>query len=563
MRFRILKFKPRAVAAATPPRRGRADARRARAGVRARAARTTTPSSGRASRQRELRIQRCTACKTAPPSAGPDVPALPLARLGLRIVASGRGRVFSYVVAHHPPVPPFEYPNPIVLVELEEGTRLVSNLVGVGPRASRIGMPVQVEFTRGRARSSCCRCSGPRPRGTSMDFSLSEDPGSDPRSRAQDLRGPRAPRAPARARAQRRVVRRRAVVRARLRAGCSSRRDPRARAAAAGSASSSCAWCSRSRAATWRRCRCFATALLGALPIARVRHAGAAGSLAAPGRGRGRACSRAALVELGGSDPAAPRTHGAPRRRRLAPRRREGVRAGGGPRRARSWCRRARRRACACCCARSAARRASTLERQVATSREPQSRLTLDGARVGADAVLGAPERGRGDRRAGWRSARCSGSLRSSSASSQAALRDTAALHRAAQAVRPPDRDVPGRRAARRRRLDRRRGDARGGAPGGLAGVPPGATPAAAIAAAKWWAADGRAARRAHRAAPARRHRLGHRVPGAPLLPVVEAERAAARRRARSRRRGSGKRSRRRRAEARALAHGRRCATTR
>ena len=62
--------------------------------------------------------------------------------------ASGRGRVHSFVVAHHPPIPPFEYPNLIVLVELEEGTRLVSNLVGIDPADAEIGMSVEVEFTR-------------------------------------------------------------------------------------------------------------------------------------------------------------------------------------------------------------------------------------------------------------------------------------------------------------------------------------------------------------------------------------------------------------------------------
>jgi len=37
----------------------------------------------------------------------------------------------------------------------------------------------------------------------------------------------------------------------------------------------------------------------------------------------------------------------------------------------------------------------ATLERQVATNREPQARLTLAGVRVGADAVLGDPAKGR------------------------------------------------------------------------------------------------------------------------------------------------------------------------
>jgi uncharacterized OB-fold protein len=56
--------------------------------------------------------------------------------------------VFSFVVAHHPPVPPFSYPNAIALIELDEGTRLVSNLVGIAPADVAIGMRVRVEFTR-------------------------------------------------------------------------------------------------------------------------------------------------------------------------------------------------------------------------------------------------------------------------------------------------------------------------------------------------------------------------------------------------------------------------------
>jgi uncharacterized OB-fold protein len=64
------------------------------------------------------------------------------------IKANGRGTVYSFVVAHHPPTPPFEYPHPIGLIELEEGTRLVSNLVGVEPADVYIGMPVKLEFVQ-------------------------------------------------------------------------------------------------------------------------------------------------------------------------------------------------------------------------------------------------------------------------------------------------------------------------------------------------------------------------------------------------------------------------------
>ena len=62
------------------------------------------------------------------------------------VTASGRGVIHSFVVAHHPPIPPFSYPNVIVLVELAEGTRLVSRLVGVEPDDVRIGTAVHVDF---------------------------------------------------------------------------------------------------------------------------------------------------------------------------------------------------------------------------------------------------------------------------------------------------------------------------------------------------------------------------------------------------------------------------------
>ena len=60
--------------------------------------------------------------------------------------ASGRGTVYSFVVVHHPQVPGFDYPLPIAVVELEEGTRLVADLVGVDPADVHIGMPVGGEF---------------------------------------------------------------------------------------------------------------------------------------------------------------------------------------------------------------------------------------------------------------------------------------------------------------------------------------------------------------------------------------------------------------------------------
>jgi len=60
---------------------------------------------------------------------------------------TGRGVVHTFTITHNP-VPGFEPPFAVVLVELEEqkGLRVVSNLVDVAPEDIEIGMPVEVAF---------------------------------------------------------------------------------------------------------------------------------------------------------------------------------------------------------------------------------------------------------------------------------------------------------------------------------------------------------------------------------------------------------------------------------
>lgn len=60
----------------------------------------------------------------------------------MEMISSGRGRVHSYTVVHHPSTPPFDYPNAIALIELDEGVRFISQLVGVDPADIHIGMEV-------------------------------------------------------------------------------------------------------------------------------------------------------------------------------------------------------------------------------------------------------------------------------------------------------------------------------------------------------------------------------------------------------------------------------------
>jgi uncharacterized OB-fold protein len=92
-----------------------------------------------------LVAQRCVVCGRL---RHPPRPMCPQCRsLEVDVVTlSGRGTVYSYAVLHHPQHPAFDYPVLAALVDLEEGIRVVSNLVGLAPDEIRIGLAVQAEF---------------------------------------------------------------------------------------------------------------------------------------------------------------------------------------------------------------------------------------------------------------------------------------------------------------------------------------------------------------------------------------------------------------------------------
>jgi len=94
-----------------------------------------------------LRIQRCTSCKQLRHPPGPMCPHCRSLEWAY-VVSAGRGVVYSHVVHHYPPMPQFGSPHNVVLVDLEEGVRFVSNLVGVANEDVRIGLPVTVTFTK-------------------------------------------------------------------------------------------------------------------------------------------------------------------------------------------------------------------------------------------------------------------------------------------------------------------------------------------------------------------------------------------------------------------------------
>jgi len=64
------------------------------------------------------------------------------------IEATGRGKVYTYTIVNRPPTVRFQedVPYVVALIELEEGVRMMSNVVGIDPEAVRIDMPVEVVF---------------------------------------------------------------------------------------------------------------------------------------------------------------------------------------------------------------------------------------------------------------------------------------------------------------------------------------------------------------------------------------------------------------------------------
>jgi uncharacterized OB-fold protein len=96
----------------------------------------------------ELRIQRCNACGRYYFYPRPFCRYCASRDVEWRTV-SGRGRLVSYIINYRP-LPPAapDTPQIIALVELEEGPRMLTNMVGVAPDPDRLRLdaPVQVTF---------------------------------------------------------------------------------------------------------------------------------------------------------------------------------------------------------------------------------------------------------------------------------------------------------------------------------------------------------------------------------------------------------------------------------
>lgn len=99
-------------------------------------------------REHKLTAQWCNSCRTYfhfPPQA---LCAQCLSSDNEWIPVSGRGVVYSFVTYHRAWHPAYQdrIPYNVSLIDLEEGPRLVSNVVDMAPEEVKVGMAVEVVF---------------------------------------------------------------------------------------------------------------------------------------------------------------------------------------------------------------------------------------------------------------------------------------------------------------------------------------------------------------------------------------------------------------------------------
>jgi uncharacterized OB-fold protein len=95
----------------------------------------------------KLLLQQCPECEAVRYPPRPMCPRC--SAIGASwIEASGRGSIYSWVIPHHAVHPSLvdEVPYNVVMVDLEEGPRMVSNLIDTAPEQIEVDLPVEVVF---------------------------------------------------------------------------------------------------------------------------------------------------------------------------------------------------------------------------------------------------------------------------------------------------------------------------------------------------------------------------------------------------------------------------------
>jgi hypothetical protein len=93
----------------------------------------------------ELLFQRCGAC-----GGITHTPAVLCAHCCARELtwetSAGTGTIYSYTIVWRPQTPAFTVPYCPIIVDVDEGWQILSNLIGCGDEAVEVGMRVRVEF---------------------------------------------------------------------------------------------------------------------------------------------------------------------------------------------------------------------------------------------------------------------------------------------------------------------------------------------------------------------------------------------------------------------------------
>ena len=100
-----------------------------------------------ACRRGVLEVSACRTCGRLFLPGGPCCPDCWSTDLGQQAV-SGRGEVWTYAVYRHRYHPALKVPYVVALIQLAEGPRLLSNIVGCAPEDVQVGMPVEGRFER-------------------------------------------------------------------------------------------------------------------------------------------------------------------------------------------------------------------------------------------------------------------------------------------------------------------------------------------------------------------------------------------------------------------------------
>ena len=100
-----------------------------------------------AAARHELVLQTCASCGTVRHPPRPMCAVCNSMEYTFEQV-SGRGRIWSWVIAHAPVLPSFadKVPYNVVVVTLDEGVRMIGNLLDVDNDAIEEGMAVVVDF---------------------------------------------------------------------------------------------------------------------------------------------------------------------------------------------------------------------------------------------------------------------------------------------------------------------------------------------------------------------------------------------------------------------------------